>query len=94
MIWTLLAAAAAMAFHDAIQVLLTIAEARGRALLAGLLDSCIDVAKIPVMVFGAGEVITHGWDIRAISVIGTMAATSFATTGASTWWGRRIKTDG
>jgi hypothetical protein len=79
-----------MAVKDALGVWLVIAEARGRAVLAGALDAGLDLANILVMLAGAGEVIVHGWTWRTIGVLAAMCVTSFAGTIVWTRIGQRI----
>lgn len=89
--WTLLWVAVAMAFRDGLATLLVIAEAKGRHWLAGSLDAAGDVAQVASMVFGAGEIIVHGWGTRAVWVIAVMCVTSFFGTALWTSVGRRMK---
>lgn len=87
----LLWAALSMALKDCLATWLVIAEARGRAVLAGVLDAVGDLAAIFCTVFGAGQVITHGLDLRTFEVLGVMVVTSFFGTIAWTTLGRRIE---
>jgi hypothetical protein len=85
-----LLACVAMAFKDAIGTLLVIAEARGRAVLAGVLDAAGDFAMILVTLAGAGEVIVHGWTTRTAAILAAMMVTSFFGTILWTWIGHRF----
>lgn len=82
--------ALAMMAKDAIGSLMVLAEARGRAVLAGGLDAASDAATIVSTAFGAGEIIVHGWNLRAVEILAVMMATSFAATTLSVRYGRRL----
>lgn len=86
----LLWVALTMLAKDGLGTLLVIAEARGRHWLAGALDAAGDVAQVASMVFGAGEIIVHGWGPEAIWVLAVMCVTSFFGTALWTWVGARI----
>ena len=79
----ILAACVAMFFRDGIGTLLTLAEARGRATLAGALDALGDLATIAVTVLGAGAVIKGGITPYTITLVAAMVLTSFA--GTTLW---------
>lgn len=74
---SLLFAALAMALKDALGTLLVIAEAKGKAVFAGAMDAGGDIAAVLVTLFGAGEVILHGWSLHSIEVLVVIAITSF-----------------
>lgn len=76
-------ACAAMALKDLLLTFLTVAEAQGRAILAGLLDASSDLATILVTIAGAGLVIQHGWTLHSIAVLAAMMITSFL--GTALW---------
>lgn len=80
-----------MAAKDALGTLLVVAEAKGRHWLAGGFDAAGDVAQVASMVFGAGEIILHGWGWPAVEVLLVMCATSFVGTAFWTWVGTRIR---
>jgi hypothetical protein len=84
-------ACAAMALRDMLGTFLVVAEAKGRAWLAGALDALGDLATILVTIAGAGVVIQHGWTWHAILVLGCMMLVSLVGTAAWTTLGRRIK---
>jgi hypothetical protein len=86
----LLWAALSMAAKDCFGTLMVIAEARGRALTAGALDAAGDIAVVLTTLFGAGQVIEHGWDTRSFEVIAVIAATSFLGTALWTRLGTRL----
>lgn len=86
----LLWAALSMAGKDAFGTLLVIAEARGRAVLAGLLDAASDVAQVLVVLFGAGQIITHGWTWHTLGVLAVICTTSFVGTLFWTRVGTRL----
>ena len=88
---TIILACLAMAVRDMLQTFLVIAEARGRSVLAGALDAGGDLATILVTLAGAGEVITHGWNMYTMTVLAAMMITSFFGTLVWTKVGRRIK---
>lgn len=89
---TLVAVALSMAARDAFATLLVIAEARGRAWLAGTLDAGGDLAGVASTVFGAGEIIVHGWGWPAVEVLTVMCVTSLLGTTLWTTVGARITT--
>lgn len=88
---TLVWACLAMALRDCFATLLVICEARGRALLAGLLDAAGDLASILVTVLAAGQIILHGWSAHSIVVLAAVMLTSFAGTALWTRVGQRIE---
>lgn len=88
----LVAVALSMAAQDFLGTVCVVAEARGRAHLAGLMDAAGDVARVICVVFGAGEITVHGWNARAVLILAVMAATSYATTRATTSWSRKLTT--
>lgn len=85
-----LLAMGSMALKDALMTWLTIAEARGRAWLAGGLDAAGDLASILVVVTGAGAVIKYGWTGHTAVILAAMCVTSFLGTALWTRIGRRI----
>ena len=76
----ILLACGAMALKDMLGTFLVIAEARGRAVLAGALDAAGDLALILVTLAGAGAVIVHGWTVHTMIILAAMMATSFVGT--------------
>jgi hypothetical protein len=90
----LLWAALSMAAKDLLATLLTIAESRGRALLAASFDASNDIAALFVTVYGAGEVVLHGYTLHTISLIAVIAVTSFVGTYYWTRLGKRLMPDG
>lgn len=86
-----LVACVAMAGKDCLGTLLVVAEAKGRARLAGLLDSLGDLANVVCTVVGAGAVIKGGVTVHTSTVLGAMMLTSFVGTAYWTKLGRRIK---
>lgn len=82
-------AALAMALKDGCGTLLVIAQARGRAVLAGLLDAAGDLAQVLVVLFGAGQIIEHGMTGMSVAVLVTIMLTSFAGTVLWTRLGTR-----
>lgn len=90
----LLYAALSMAAKDMCATLLTIAEARGKSLAAGALDAAGDLATVLVTLFGAGQIIVHGWDLRSIEVLIVICITSFFGTIMWTRLGTRLMPDG
>jgi hypothetical protein len=89
----LLLACVSMAARDCIGTFLTVAEAKGRALLAGSLDALFDIATIATTVCGAGPVIRDGLTVHALLVIGSMLIVSFVGTTCWTTLARRIGTE-
>lgn len=86
----LLWVALAMLAKDAIGTVMVVAEARGRALLAGTLDAASDAANVVSTAFGAGEIILHGWNGQAALILAVMMVTSFVATTVSVAYGRRL----
>lgn len=80
-----------MAVKDALGTFLVIAEARGRSVLAGAMDALGDIAVVLVTLFGAGEIITHGWTLHTAEVLVVIVVTSFFGTLFWTRIGSRIK---
>lgn len=83
-----------MVAKDGLGTLLVIAEARGRHWLAGAFDAAGDVAQVVSMVFGAGEIIVHGWGLRSLEILAVMCATSLLGTAFWTKMGSRMKQQG
>lgn len=88
---TLIAAILAMAFRDALGTFLVVAEAKGRAWLAGFLDAGYDLASIAATVVGAGTVIARGFCVRSAVVVGAMCVTSLFGTALWTRLARRME---
>lgn len=88
---TLFCVAVSMAFKDAFGTLMTVAEARGRDTLAGLLDAAGDVAQWFTNLYGVGTAIKEGWSPLAFATLATMAVVSFFGTRYWTKVSRRIK---
>ena len=78
--WVLVGAALSMMAKDALGTWLTIAEARGKAVMAGALDAASDIAVILCTVFGAGQVILHGLTVRTLETLAVMLCVSFVGT--------------
>ena len=89
LVLTLLAVSLSMAAQDVLATLCVIYEARGRAVLAGVMDAAGDVARLVGYVVGAGEIVVNGWNARAVAIVAVMAATSFVATSATTRWANR-----
>jgi Zn-dependent protease with chaperone function len=85
--------ALAMAARDAISTLLTRAESRGKHWLAGGLDSLGDIAGVLSTVFGAGEIIVHGWGWRSLEILSVMVVVSFVGTTFWTWFAAKWMPD-
>ena len=88
----ILAAVLAMAAKDALGTFLVVAEAKGRAHLAGLLDCAGDLANLACTVIGAGAVIRGGITAHTAALVVAMMATSYVGTAYWTKLGRRIET--
>lgn len=86
----LLWAALSMALKDGAGTLMVIAEARGRAVAAGVLDAFGDLAQVLVVLFGAGQVIAHGWTWHTAGVLAVICVTSFVGTLFWTRLGTRL----
>ena len=89
----LLWACLSMAAKDATGVLMTVAENRGRGHLAGLLDAGNDGAVILTTLFGAGQVVIHGWTLLSLATIAVIMATSYAGTRFWTHVSRQLLPD-
>lgn len=88
---TLLLACACMALTDCFGTFLTVAEARGRAWLAGACDALGDATgRFLLPVYGAGVVIKHGWTPDAVLILCCVMAVSFVGTAFWTRLSRRI----
>jgi hypothetical protein len=92
-IWTYVLAIGSMVFKDASGTLLVVAEAKGRSVLAGLLDASSDLATVVFTLVGAGSIIVHGWTLQTIGILLAMMVTSFFGTLFWTNVGKRIQGD-
>lgn len=86
-----LLACVAMGLQDAQSTFLVVAEARGRALLAAVLDAIGDPIRLWLTSIGAGVVIKYGWTPHAIAIVTAITATSFFGTLIWTRLGRRMR---
>lgn len=73
---TILLAIVGMALKDALSTTLVVAESKGRAKLAGLMDGLGDLAGILVTYVGAGQVIEHGLTVHTALVLIALFITS------------------
>ena len=89
----ILLAMASVAAKDAFGVLSTIAMARGRALMSGLLDVGYEAAFIFTTAFGAGPVIKNGLTPHSLAVIVAMLGTAFVTATVSTRYGNKLESE-
>ncbi|MHB1950247.1 MAG: hypothetical protein ACYCQK_02080 [Acidiferrobacteraceae bacterium] len=89
---TILAACLSMAVRDALATVLTVAESRGRAVLAGSMDALGDVAGLATTYFGVDALLTNGLSAHTLLLIACIAVTSFGGTVFWTRWARRIRT--
>jgi threonine/homoserine/homoserine lactone efflux protein len=87
---TILAACFSMFVRDGLGTMLTVAEARGQAILAGAMDAFGDIASIAVTYFGLDALLTHGLDAHTILLLACIFLTSFAGTTMWTKVSRRI----
>lgn len=87
LLWTCLVVMLAMAAQDVLGTVLTIAEARGKDRLAGLMDAGGDVARA-VTNSVAVDAILHGVGLHSVLVLATLAVTSYNTTRQTTKWAR------
>lgn len=90
MIVSLIVVALAMGITDVLGTLLVVAEARGRARLAGSLDALSDVSRIVYTADGVSA-ITHGINGRTMATLAVICSTSFVATSTTTSWARRLK---
>lgn len=79
-----------MAAGDVFATILTVAEARGRATLAGLCDMGNDAFSKFVLVAYGGTTLTHHGIAGWLCVLPVLA-TGFITTRATTRWARRLR---
>ena len=89
--FTILAAMLSMAARDCLGTYLTVAEARGRAVLAGVMDALGDLASLAVSYFGIDALITRGLDAHTILLLGCVCVTSFCGTTLWTRLARGMK---
>jgi hypothetical protein len=89
----LLWACLSMAAKDATGTLMNVAENRGRGHLAGLLDAGNDGAVVLTTLFGAGQVVLHGWTLLSLATIAVIMATSYCGTRFWTQASRRLLPD-
>jgi len=89
----ILLAMASVAAKDAFGVLSTIAMARGRALMSGLLDVGYEAAFIFTAAFGAGPVIKNGLTPHSLAVIVAILGTAFVTATVSTRFGNKLESE-
>jgi hypothetical protein len=80
LVLTLAGVAVSMSLRDLLGTKLVQAIAARKGWLAGILDGLGDVAAVLCTIYGAGEVVLHGWNGRGILILAVMAATSCATT--------------
>ena len=85
-----LVVAACMAVQDFTGTVLVVAEAKGRARLAGLMDSAGDVARAATASVTT-EAILGGLGIHSAVILATLALTSFVVTSRTTTWSRKLK---
>lgn len=76
----------AMMAQDACSVYLTVAEARGRARLAGVCDGLGDCASVLVSVAGVGSILVNGFTVDSAIVLAAIVCTSI---GGTWFWTRR-----
>jgi hypothetical protein len=88
---SIMAACAAMFIIDLLSSLRTVAETRGKSLLAGFLDGNVGLAGVVYSVFGAGSIIRYGWHPIVIVLLVCLYATDMAGTGLGTRLGANIK---
>lgn len=79
-----------MALRDMFGTFLVVAEARGRANLAGWCDALGDGATVLTTTYGAGEVVLHGWTPHTIGVVLTIMVVSYVGTRFWTRLSRKI----
>ena len=78
-----------MAANDGLAVFLTVAEARGRAHMAGGLDAVGDLARFALYSYAGERLLSHGW--HGWLALSPVLATSYVATRLSTTFARRIK---
>lgn len=87
---TVLLAMLLMAIQDVLGTFLVVAEARGRPLLAGILDGVHDIPAFLLAGISGATLVHHGWRGDSVLVV-AIACTSFATTGIATFYARRVR---
>lgn len=85
----LLAGVIGMLLSDGCGTFLVVAEARGRATLAGACDALGDLASVLVTVAGVGSILTDGLTWQSGSVLAAILITSFL--GTRYWTGKANK---
>jgi hypothetical protein len=85
-------AALAMIVQDILATLLVQAEARNRAVFAGLLDMAAWLCALLTLSWSIGSVEAHGWTAHTIVIVGAVSAANFTGTYTGTRLGKRIKT--
>lgn len=91
------AAGVAMIVQDVLGTLMTMAENRHHAWWAGLLDAGMWLTGLFTTLWGAGDVILHGWNAHSIAVIATITAANVLGTALGVTLGDRLmpkETDG
>ena len=85
-----LAAAVAMIAQDILATLMTMAENRQHPWWAGLLDAGMWLTGLFTTLWGAGNVILHGWNAHSIAVIATITAANVLGTALGVKLGDRL----
>ena len=75
-----------MAVKDVLGTTLVIAEASGKARLAGLMDALGDVANFIFMAVGLDTIYANGFNWKSAILIGAICLTSYNTTRLTTKW--------
>lgn len=86
-------ACAAMMANDALATVLTVAEAKGRAGLAGHLDMAGDLCKLALYSFAGERLLTHGWQ-GWIGLVPVLAVSNVTTRLSTRWAHRHLGGDG
>lgn len=86
-------AAAAMAANDFLATLLTVAEARGKANLAGHLDMAGDLCRLALYSFAGERLLTHGWQ-GWVGLVPVLAVSNVTTRLSTRWAHRHLDVDG
>lgn len=85
-----LEASAAMGVRDLLVTVLTVAEARGNAALAGYLDMCSDVCSLALYSFAGERLLTHGWQ-GWLALVPVLVASNVATRFGTAWSTKHLR---
>ena len=79
-----------MAIQDFTGTVMVVAEAEGKARLAGAMDAAGDVARA-LTASVTTDAILHGLGLHSAVILTTLALTSYNVTSRTTKWSRKLK---